>query len=215
MPVIEATQGMQIDADHVYVIPPNVYMAVSRGVLVLTPRSGQPGPNLPIDYVLCSLAREMGGRAVGVVLSGGADGTAGLEAITAVGGTTFAQTEASAAHASMPRSAIAAGVVDLVLAPEAIARELTRFGRHLSVAASPEPVLGPAEVAQLAQVFDFLRARSGVDFARYKQSTTRRRIQRRMAFQRIEDVGDYLGLLRKDSAEADALFQDLLLKVTM
>ena len=215
MPVIEATQGMKVDADHVYVIPPNVYMAISRGELVLTPRAEQSGPNLPIDYFLCSLASEMGSRALGVILSGGgADGTAGLEAIAAVGGITFAQTEGSAAHFSMPRSAIVAGVVDLVLTPDAIARELTRFGRHPYVAGSPEPALESREATQLTETFEFLCARSGVDFARYKKSTTRRRIHRRMALRRIDDAGEYLALLRNDAAEADALFQDLLLKVT-
>ncbi|MDB6034012.1 MAG: Protein-glutamate methylesterase [Verrucomicrobiales bacterium] len=131
MPVREATQKLPVVPNHVYVIPPNVFMTIERGVLLLRPRRGQDrSPHQSINAFFESLAMDQHERSVGVILSGTAsDGTRGLEAIKAEGGITFAQDE-SAKYDSMPRNAIAAGCVDCVLSPENIARELARIARH-------------------------------------------------------------------------------------
>ena len=94
---------------------------------------------MPIDAFLHALAADRGNKAIGVILSGTAsDGTLGLKAIKAAGGITFAQDVQTARYDSMPRSAIATGVVDFVLAPAEIARQLAAIGRNseLQVGAS-------------------------------------------------------------------------------
>ena len=133
MPVHEVTQNMPVERNTVYVIPPNVQMAIVGGVLKLTPRGKVRGPARSIDVFFEALAQDQRERAIGVVLSGTAsDGTLGLEAIKAEGGLTFAQDE-SAKYDSMPRSAIAAGCVDFVLSPPEMAAELTRIAKHPAV----------------------------------------------------------------------------------
>ena len=130
MPVREVRNNLKVEPNHIYIIPPNRSMAILKGVLKLTRRQSGRTALRSIDSFFESLAQEQGERAIGIVLSGTAsDGTLGLEAIKAEGGITFAQDE-SAKYDSMPRSAIAAGCVDLVLAPQAIARELARMSRH-------------------------------------------------------------------------------------
>src|SRR5438477_366799 len=119
MPVLEIQDGTRLVPDHVYVLPSNAEVLLSRGTLRLVPRPPSPGGRLPIDALFLSLARELRCRAIGVVLSGtGEDGTAGLKEIKAEGGLTFAQTSASAHFTGMPESASAAGVVDRVPRPD-------------------------------------------------------------------------------------------------
>ena len=128
MPVSEASDGMAVEPDHVYVIPPNANLATLDGVLSVTPRVRD--HHSPIDFFLQSLSRSRRNTAIGVVLSGaGTDGTLGLRAIKAEGGITFAQDKQSAVYGSMPHSAIASGNVDFVLPPDGIAQELARIAR--------------------------------------------------------------------------------------
>ncbi|HEY6396332.1 MAG TPA: chemotaxis protein CheB, partial [Solirubrobacteraceae bacterium] len=137
MPVLEVKNNLEVRPNHVYIIPPNTSMGIVTGVLKLTKRDTDRIAHRSIDMFFEALAHDQGERAVGIVLSGTAtDGTLGLEAIKAEGGITFAQDE-SAKYDSMPRSAIAAGCVDLVLPPDGIARELARMSRHPYVAAAP------------------------------------------------------------------------------
>ena len=218
MRVFEVRDGMRIQPDHVYVIPPNSGMAVLQGRLSLVPRTKERGLHLPIDFFFRSLADEQRNRAVGVIMSGTAsDGTEGLRAIKAEGGLTFAQDEKSAKYDDMPHSAIAAGVVDFVLPPEGIARELVRIARHPYLTlppAVPAEETPPESAADLARVFVLLRAATGVDFSNYKPATIRRRIARRMLLHKIEAAADYARLLNQTPAEVDALYQDLLINVT-
>jgi len=135
MPVSEAADGMAVEANHVYVIPANVDLIIAHGVLNLTPRTQTPGSHMPIDRFFRSLADECGNRAIGVILSGtGSDGSAGVDAIKAAGGVTFAQDAATAKFATMPQAAVATGCVDFVLPPEGIAAEIVRIGRHPYIA---------------------------------------------------------------------------------
>ena len=134
MPVCEATNNLRVKANHVYIIPPNVSLGIARGVLSLRPRPKNRAAFRSIDFFFDALAKDRREGAIGVILSGTAtDGTLGLEAIKAEGGLTFAQ-DSSARYDSMPRSAAAAGCVDFVLAPAAIARELARIAKHPYVA---------------------------------------------------------------------------------
>ena len=218
LPIHEARDGMHIEANHIYVIPPNTNLAVLHGRLSLMPRTEARGLHLPVDYFFRSLAADQQSRAIGVILSGTAsDGTEGLRAIKAEGGLTFAQDEKSAKYNGMPHSAIAAGVVDFVLPPEGIAREMARLGRHpyvaLPAAAKAEDPL-PESDENLNKVFILLRAAAGVDFSCYKPTTLKRRIARRMALHKIESLGHYVRFLKQTPGEVDALYQDLLINVT-
>src|SRR5213593_2937960 len=161
MPVVEVTQGMRVQGNHVYVIPPNADMSISDSVLHLSPLSPDRALRMPIDSFFRSLADTYQSRSIGVILSGTAsDGTLGLQAIKAMGGVTFAQDEQSAKYSAMPRSAIAAGIVDFVLPPAAIAAELKRIGRHVHVFATDDQSAmgepGPPEEA-LNKIFAMLR----------------------------------------------------------
>ena len=130
MPVAAAMDGVPVEANHVYVVPPNAGLLVSQGVLKVVPRLEEGAQHLPINRFFKSLALDREGLAVGVVLSGsGSDGSEGIQAIKTEGGITLVQ-DATASFGSMPQSAIATGCVDFILPPAAIGRELVRIGAH-------------------------------------------------------------------------------------
>ena len=218
MSVKEVANGMEVEPNHVYVIPPNTTMSISGRTLTLAPRGEVRGIHMSIDHFMRALAEQHGNHAIGVVLSGsGTDGTIGLAEIQAHGGVTFAQDEASAKYDSMPRSAVAAGCVDYILPPKSIAHELARIARHpyLSRDHTPETVLlAPSENSGLDLVFELMRKSSGVDFTHYRQTTILRRIQRRMVVHKIDRIDDYVKFVRADPAEIKSLYQDLLINVT-
>ena len=217
MPVTEATDGLAVEPNHVYTIPPNVTLGIMHGRLQILERIGERGRHLPVDDFLRSLAEDRGGQAIGVVLSGTAsDGTAGLSAIKAAGGFTMVQDQASAAFWGMPGSAVAAGCADLVLPPQEIAAELARIAAHplLRQRLVPDVDLGEDAAHSLSKIYLLLRARTGNDFALYKQSTIRRRIRRRMLVHKLDRLVDYVRYLQTSPAELDALFQDMLIQVT-
>ena len=221
MPLLEATQGLAVAPDHVYIIPPNTRMTLAGGFLQLAPRG--PSPHLPIDHFFRSLAEDRPTGAVGVILSGtGSDGTLGLEAIKGMGGITFAQDEPSAKYSGMPQSAIRSGCVDLVLSPEDIARELTRIGQHPylsplppSAENRPPPNGTPGtDEDPFPKILALLRASVGVDFSAYRTGTIHRRVLRRMALSGKGSLADYTLHLENDRSELAALYQDLLINVT-
>jgi two-component system CheB/CheR fusion protein len=222
IPVAEARNGVAIAADHIYVIPPNVTLTVDEGRLRLAPRGEARAPHMPVDALFRSLAEACGESAVGVVLSGAdSDGALGTHAIKQAGGITFAQLPESARVPSMPRSAIETDCVDFVLRPTEIAAELVRLATHPYLQTTAEPVAGAveedarlSETQSLALIFRRLRAAHGVDFTRYKPSTLRRRLARRMALHRIDDLAGYVAVLEADATETAALYQDFLIRVT-
>ncbi len=222
MPVREVKEGMAVQANTVYVIPPATNMAITDGRLTLTPRAASPVPHMPIDHLFRSLAAIQKDRAIAVILSGnGTDGALALQAIKAEGGITFCQDEKSAKHPSMPRAAMLDGNVDYVLRPSEIANQLERFARHPytreagAPTPEPAPLAGPTtEPDPVSQIFNLLRTRTTVDFSSYKQSTIRRRILRRMALRNLQSPQEYLRVLRDDAGELHALYQDFLIRVT-
>ena len=218
MPVSEAADGMPVEANHVYVIPANADVSIAHGALRLAPRTPTPGFHMPIDRFLRSLADECGSAAIGVILSGtGSDGSAGIEAVKAAGGVTFAQDLASARFAAMPQAAVATGCVDFVLPPKCIAAELVRIGRHpyIADAASTEPESAPvADEERFGAILALLRGATGIDFSLYRESMVRRRILRRLALCNIDGLAEYSRRLENDSCELAALERDLLITVT-
>src|SRR5882724_7337725 len=218
MPVRQVADVTAVEPNHVYVIPPNVDMTISQGILRLTRRTETHGHHMPIDRFLRSLAEDQRSNAIGVILSGTAsDGTLGLAVIKAEGGITFAQDDKSAKFDGMPQSAIAAGCVDFVLPPDAIAGELARIRAHPYLATSSSSrtaELVPDGDPQLKNVLHLLRTANGVDFSDYKPATVKRRILRRMALHKVGELKQYVQFLRHHPAEAEALYEDMLIKVT-
>jgi len=218
MPVKQVTDGMLVEPNCVYVIPPNVDMIVSQGILRLTPRTQTRGRPMPIDCFLRSLAEDQRSNAIGIILSGTAsDGTLGLGAIKGEGGITFAQDEKSAKYDGMPRSAIAAGCVDFVLPPDRIAEELARICEHPYVTHSPSSKISaliPDSDPHLENILLFLGMANKIDFSDYKPATVKRRILRRMTLHKIEDVKKYVHFLQHNPAEIEALCEDILIHVT-
>src|SRR6201982_1694006 len=218
MSVSEIARTTTPKPNTVYVQPPNKCVIAKNGALTLVRREER--LNVAIDHFFESLAEECGSRAVGVVLSGtGSAGTAGLRAIQAAGGLTFAQSQESAKFDAMPRSAIRAGFVDLALTPREIAREIERISNHPYIRrplSNPEAAEKVAykQADDLGRIFLSLKKQTGVDFSSYKESTLLRRIQRRMALHRLEKMSQYARFLHQNKTENTALFDDLLINVT-
>ncbi|MFB8790051.1 MAG: chemotaxis protein CheB [Potamolinea sp.] len=218
LPVREVHNGMTVEPNQVYVIPPNTKMILSQGVLQLSPREKVFGKYMPGDAFFTSLAADRGHKAIAVVLSGSdGDGSLGLKAIKAAGGVTFAQCEDTAKFDSMPNTAVATGNVDFVLPPEKIAEELVNLSRNPMLACSlplslNEESREPRDA--LATILALLRSTTGVDFSRYKPNTLDRRIGRRMLLYKLEQLEDYATYLQEHPAEVKALYEEILIHVT-
>jgi two-component system CheB/CheR fusion protein len=217
LPVTEVEDGMLVQPDHVYVIPSNADIGIVEGALALSPRStAGRKPHLPIDSFFNALATDRGNQAIGIVLSGtGADGSQGLRAIKAQDGVTFAQDPGSAKFSGMPEAAIKTGHVDFTLPVPELAQELLRIGRHPFVRGREAELLTDSpDDAEFKRVLALLRSAIGVDFGGYKLTSVRRRVARRMALLRLATLQEYVQLLGQDRAEAQALFEDVLIHVT-
>ena len=202
--------------DHVYVTPADRDLAVQGGVLLPIEREDDNGKRLPIDFFLRSQAADQHDHSVGVILSGmGSDGTMGLRAIKEVAGSSFVQEPQSAQFDSMPRSAIATGLADVVAPAGALAAKVVAYCNFRSQhGITPTPTLQENDQADLDRILVLLRAHTGQDFSLYKKSTLSRRIERRMALQQLHSMADYQRYLRHNLQEAELLFKDLLIGVT-
>jgi two-component system CheB/CheR fusion protein len=215
MPVQVTADGMLVEPNSIYLLPPNKSMGIQDGALYLQEPARPPGLRLPIDFFFRSLAKEMGADAICIILSGtGTDGTLGLRAIKAELGTVFVQDPESARYDGMPRSAVDTGLADFVLKPGEIPEKLIQFVEHSVVNGAKFGVTTEEAVEPLKQIFAILRTRTGHDFSRYKQTTIRRRLQRRMSVNQINDVGRYASFLKDNEDEVKALLKDLLISVT-
>jgi two-component system, chemotaxis family, CheB/CheR fusion protein len=216
LPVVQVQDRLKVQPDHVYVIAPNCDMAIIDGVLHLVEPAAPRGQRLPIDFFLHSLADDFRQRAVGVILSGmGADGCAGMRAIKENAGLTFAQEPSEAAFCAMPRSAIDAGVVDVVAAAGDLPAQILAKVRHESVADPDAPITREGELQSgLQKVLILLRARNGQDFSLYKKSTLYRRIERRMGIHKLDRIEAYVRFLQENPQEIDLLSKEFLIGVT-
>jgi two-component system, chemotaxis family, CheB/CheR fusion protein len=216
LPVLEATEGVLIAPNRVYVVPPNTQMQYVDGHLHLGRRPRDRTQYNPIDFFFRSLARSLGGHAIGVVLSGTAsDGAMGIREIKAMEGITFVQDPATAKYDGMPRAAIATEMVDIVASPADIAAKVTQLSKHpYLLTQTPEDPKATVRHEQLDRIFRLLLPACGVNFSNYKTATIIRRLFRRMALLRIVDVDAYIAYLEQRPAEVVSLHDDLLIHVT-
>ena len=216
MKVFEVKDGIRVQPDCAYIIPPNRDMAFLHGSLYLSEPLAPRGLRLPIDFFFRSLAQDQHERAICIVLSGtGSDGTLGLRAVKGEGGMAMAQTPESTEYDGMPVSAISTGLVDFVLPPGEMPAQLIAFAKQV-FGRKPRQIAPQAIKAGdlLKKIYILLRANTGHDFSFYKQNTIVRRIERRMAVNQVERMEDYLRYLQQSPKEVEALFRDLLIGVT-
>jgi two-component system, chemotaxis family, CheB/CheR fusion protein len=216
MQVFEVEDGMVVQPNCAYIIPPNRDMAFLHNALQLLEPTTPRGQRMPIDFFFRSLAHDQHERAICIVLSGtGSDGTLGVRAIKGEGGMVMAQNPESTEYDGMPRSAIATGLVDYELLPAEMPAELIAYVAHaFGKSLRPATVPTPKAVNALKKILILLRSQTGHDFSHYKPSTINRRIERRMAVHQIETMDGYVTYLQQTPTEVDALFRDLLIGVT-
>jgi two-component system CheB/CheR fusion protein len=215
MKVVQVKDRLKVEPDRVYVIPPNNDLSILHGVLHLLPPAAPRGLRLPIDFFLRSLAADQGPESVGVILSGmGSDGTLGLAAIKEKGGAVFVQAPASAKFDSMPRSAIDAGLADVVAPVEELGGKIAAYLAHAPRITSPDLVLASKTESAIEKICVLLRSQTGHDFSQYKRSTVYRRIERRMGLHQIDGIAGYLRYMQESPQETTLLFKELLIGVT-
>lgn len=216
MPVVAAVDGLKVKPNHVYVALPGGSLAILHGKLHRMESGSLKAPNLPIDSFLRSLAVDQRERAVCIILSGtGTDGTLGLREIKSESGMVMAEQPQAARYSGMPSSAIATGLADYVLPPQAMPRQLISYTQGLRqypktlTSRTPDLLSEPMQ-----KIFVMLRTRTGHDFSAYKDNTIRRRIERRMNVHQLKDPREYVHYLAENPHEIDVLFKELLISVT-
>jgi len=215
MKVIQVKDRTSVRPDCVYVIPPNKDMSILHGVLHLLAPTAPRGLRLPIDFFLRSLAQDQQDHSVGVILSGmGSDGTLGLRAIKEKAGVVLVQDPLSAKFDSMPRSAIDAGLADIVAPVEELPEKIIAYLQRTPLIARTEAALEDKAQSALEKVVILLRAHTGNDFSFYKRNTLYRRIERRMGIHQIPKMATYVRYLQENLQELNLLFKELLIGVT-
>src|SRR5262245_57101081 len=212
LPIHLVEDGMRVERNHVYLIPPKKEMIISDGRLLLSERDRQQELTLPIDVFFRSLAQDRGADAVAIVLSGGgSDGSRGARDIHQAGGLVLIQDLESAQFNGMPRAAMESGAGTRVLAPEDMPSVLVEHAADRAARPAPVP---PGPLEGLDAVYKMLQDRFGIDSTHYKPSTVTRRIERRLALAQSPNLDEYLRHVRDDREELDALYHDLLIGVT-
>ncbi len=215
MPVCQVSDGLKIEPDHVYLIPPNQDMSILHGVLYLLDMVKPRGLRLPIDFFFRSMAEDLKQYSIGVILSGmGSDGTLGLRAIKEKGGGVFVQDPASSKFDGMPRSAIDEGLADVVAAAEILPTKILSYLKHVPAISKSELTIEEKTLSSLKIIIIILRNQTGHDFSQYKKNTIYRRIERRMGIHEIEKISDYVRYLQENPNEIEQLFNELLIGVT-
>jgi two-component system CheB/CheR fusion protein len=213
--VEQARDRQPLEADHVYIIPPNRTLILDQRLLQVREVVDRRGLRGAIDHFFRSLADDQRDRAIAIVLSGtGTEGTLGARAIKAEGGLVLAQSPETASQPGMPNSVIATGLVDRVLSPDKMPKVLLTYVQNTAHKTAPVAAAPAAAANELSAVLAVVRARTKYDFRGYKKGTLQRRIERRMGLQQIDSFPKYADHLRTHPAETDQLFKDLLIGVT-
>jgi two-component system CheB/CheR fusion protein len=215
MKVIQVKDRTMVRPECVYVIPPNKDMSILHGVLHLLKPTATRGMRLPIDFFFRSLAQDQKEHSIGVILSGmGSDGTFGLRAIKENAGVVLVQEPATAKFDSMPRSAIDAGLADIVAPVDELPGKILAYLQRTPLVVRTEAVMEDKTQSALEKVVVLLRAHTGNDFSFYKRNTLYRRIERRMGIHQISKMAAYVRYLQENPQELDLLFKELLIGVT-
>jgi PAS domain S-box-containing protein len=217
MKVAEAQDGVPVEANCVYVIPPNEYLGLREGILYLAEPIKRDGIRMPIDFFLRSLAEDRQEQSICVLFSGaGSDGTLGVRAVRGAGGLTIAQDPQTAQYGDMPRSAIATKLVDFILSPDQVPQAIMDYLRQPYVRGGQPPAVleSQGKLGRFDEILAAVHAQTGCDFRCYKKTTILRRIERRMGLHRIADMDEYVKLLRRNADEVCQLQKDLLINVT-
>ena len=217
IPIEQVSETMKLEPNRVYVIPPNANLNAVDTHLRLSKMEEKRRERAPIDHFFRTMAKTHDGHSIGIILTGtGSDGALGIKEIKIKNGLTIVQDPHEAEYDGMPQSAIATGIVDVVLPLAEIPPYIINF-------ATTRPKLKMLEADQendgeehklMQKVYAQVRARTGRDFSRYKLSTIMRRLQRRMQLNQLEKLEDYLELLRKNAEEVRGLSDDFLINVT-
>jgi two-component system CheB/CheR fusion protein len=211
--IFEATEGMEVKPNKVYLIPNTKYMGIRNGRLFMSEKEGQLRPHLTIDSFFSSLAKDYGGKAIAIVLSGvGADGTRGIIDIQREGGMVMIQEPTTAQYDGMPTSAISTGVSSYILDAEAMPAAIQQYVReNEEIDALPEQ---PLSDAFLSNIVNLIKKQHPVDFTDYKVPTLARRITRRMIHHNLTDESEFLSYIQENPGETELLISDLLIGVT-
>jgi len=214
MKVVQVTDHLQIEPNHVYVIPPNKSMSILNGYLHLFEPVELRGLRLPIDYFFRSLAEDQHEKSIGVILSGmGSDGSLGLKAIKEKNGIVLVQDPLTAKFDGMPQSAVNAVNVDILAAANELPAKLISFLKY-SPAIVQKTEIDDKSKNNLEKIVILLRTQTGHDFSLYKKNTLFRRIERRMNVHQIDKIANYVRFLQENPKELDILFKELLIGVT-
>ena len=214
MPVERIEDGMRLETNRVYLIPPRKNVTLFHDQLFLKEQDPSKGINLPIDIFLRSLAEDAKERAIGIILSGtGSDGTRGIRAIKEFGGMVMVQDVHSAKFDGMPKNAFATGLSDFNLPPEQMPEQLLSFVKH-PYATLQAKTIEPNDDNDLNRIFSILREKCKIDFTFYKPNTVVRRIERRISINQLNDLAEYLAYLQSNQHEVTVLYQELLIGVT-
>lgn len=214
MTVVELEDQTRLQANHVYVNPPNKELSLNGGVISLLDQPERHGVRLPIDFFLRSLAEDQRENAIAIIMSGsGTDGTLGIKAIKDWGGVVIAQSPDEAQFSSMPSSVIGTGLVDFILRVKDMPQALIQYVHNASELSLPlDEHVGESD--RFEQLLEAVRLHTKYDFRDYKKGTVVRRIERRMSLGHITDIDEYVRLVQNNKNEAVLLFKDLLISVT-
>jgi len=215
MKVFQVRDRMRVEANCVYIIPPNKDMSILHGVLHLLEPVAPRGLRLPIDFFLRSLADDQQERSIGVILSGmGSDGSLGLRSIKEKMGAVFVQDPASAKFNGMPQSAVESGLADVVASVDALPERILAYLKHVPSVVKDDFHVEDKAQSALEKVIILLRSQTGHDFSMYKKTTIYRRIERRMGLHQLDKISGYVRFLRENPQEVEILFRELLIGVT-
>ncbi|AKQ47477.1 hypothetical protein TH63_04000 [Rufibacter radiotolerans] len=214
LPVVQITDGMQVEPEQVYLVPANKETSIERNTFRLHEPERPNGQRMPIDYFFQSLAVNRREQAIGIIFSGmGADGSLGVKMIMENFGMVMVQEPTTARFDSMPRNAIKTEFVDHVVPVEEMAEKLMAY-THLPSIKGKTAVDTHKSSQMLQKVFSLIRNKTGHDFSLYKRNTIYRRIERRMNTHHLHKFSEYINFLEKNPQEVELLFKELLIGVT-
>ena len=215
MKVFQIEDGMKVQSNCIYVIPPNKDLSIRQGILILSERSVSMIPRMPIDFFFKQLAEDQEEKSICIIFSGmGTDGTLGLKEVKDKLGMVMVQDPDTTEYNSMPLSAISTNLIDFIAPPEELPAKLIGFVNHLIKPSNQKPAAADKNSIELQEIFALIRNQTGHDFSLYKENTLHRRIERRMSVLQIDRASSYVSYLQQNPQEVDLLFNELLIGVT-